>query len=304
MAVSLASTSPPLSAAEAAQIPSSSLPIGPQISHLLSQFTSLSLSLFSVISSASLSLVADLSKSTQPIYTALAEVDDKLSRLLVMYDEHQQKQRRIEALISQLKTLDETWHASTLSLHACVQSLAPIVSSGALDRSSIAASAAAGLTPQSLLSYARLLAPFTSAPPSSILPSQEERDKLKGVGATDPTGRSLPMGAIPPFPTEAAMRRGRLQFGREGAGVGETNEVGGAFAFPSLLFLLMLTSSPPNAVRRDSTAGDGAALPPPKPDVATRLEQEAKAHQAGGAGSGGGMEVEEFEFDLDLNPDL
>lgn len=229
-----------LTDAEAAQIPSPSLPIGPQISHLLSRFTSLSLELFSLLSAASPSLT-DPAKSTQPIYTALAEVDDKLSRLLVMYDEHQRKQRRVEALIASLRTLDETWHTSALSLHSCVNDLAPIVASGALDRSAILAAKEAAITPAALLSYARLLAPFTSAPPSSILPSQEERDKLKGVGATDPTGRSLPMGAIPPFPTEAAMRRGRLQFGREGmfGAMGETNEVGGAFFVhtPSLFSL-------------------------------------------------------------------
>ncbi|GAA5858980.1 hypothetical protein JCM8547_007188 [Rhodosporidiobolus lusitaniae] len=284
MAVPVQPPPAPLTDEEAAHIPSSSLPIGPQISHLLAEFTALSVKLFSLLSSASPSL-ATSSTSTQPIYAALAVIDDKLSRLLVMYDAHQRKQRRIETLITSLRTLDETWHTSASTLHTCLGDLSPIVSSGASDRAAIAAAKEAQLTPAGLLSYARLLAPFTSAPPSSILPSQDERDKLRGVGATDPTGRSLPMGAIPPFPTEAAMRRGRLQFGREGmlGAMGETNEVG---------------------ARRDS-AGDVHA--PPKPDAAARLEQEAKAHGVDGAGGGAAahaMDVEDFEFDLDLNPDL
>ncbi|GAA5824033.1 hypothetical protein JCM11251_003387 [Rhodosporidiobolus azoricus] len=280
MAVVLDPPQPALTEDEIAHIPSSSLPIGSQLTHLLSEFTDLSIKLFSLLSTASPSLASE-STSTRPIYTALAVVDEKLARLLVMYDEHQRKQRRIEALISSLRALDETWHASASTLHSCLGELAPVVESGALDREAIAAAKEAALTPSAVLSYARLLAPFTSAPPSSILPSQEEREKLKSVGATDPTGRSLPMGAIPPFPTEAAMRRGRLQFGRGGT-LGATNEVG---------------------ARRDSTAESGAASA--KTDAAQRLEQEAKAYERGGAAAAaGGMDEEEFTFDLDLNPDL
>ncbi|BGO93850.1 hypothetical protein NBRC10512_004638 [Rhodotorula toruloides] len=291
MAITATSSTPPLSPAEVAQIPSPSLPIGPQISHLLSEFTTLSIQLFTILSTTSPSASAGSKASTAEIYESLGALDAKLARLLVMSAEHQRRQQRVEALISTLRTLDSTWHESASTLHSCVSSLDPIVASGALDRTAISTAQSASLTPSQILSYARLLAPFTSAPPSSLFPPEI---KLKGVGATDPTGRSLPMGAIPPFPTEAAMRRGRLQFGREGLmqGLGATEEVG---------------------ARRD---GPAAPAEPaiPKADAAARLEQEAKAHQvtaAGGAGaapphpgSGDGMDVEEFEFDLDLNPDL
>ncbi|GAA6041330.1 hypothetical protein JCM8097_007665 [Rhodosporidiobolus ruineniae] len=284
MAIPLNPPPPPLTEQEAALIPSPSLPIASQIHHLLADFTSHSIQLFSLLSTASPSTTS--AAQTQPIYSALAAIDAKLARLLVMYDDHQRKQRRIDALVQSLRTLDQSWHASAQTLHDCLADLEPVVESGKVDRAAIAAASEAQFTPAALFSYARLLAPFTSAPPSSILPSTEERDKLKSVGQTDPTGRSLPMGAIPPFPTEAAMRRGRLQFGREGmlgGGLGETNEVG---ARP-------LEDAPPAS----------------KADAATRLEQEAKAHGEGGmggatSGAAGGMDTEEFEFDLDLNPDL
>ncbi|GAA6022797.1 hypothetical protein JCM10207_000422 [Rhodosporidiobolus poonsookiae] len=268
-----------LTDAEVALIPSPSLPIGSQISHLLAEFTSLSLQLFTLLSTDPPSLTS-AATTTQPLYAALAAVDDKFARLLVMYDAHQRKQRRIAELVASLRALDATWHASASTLHSCLADLTPIVESGAADRAAISASQAAQLTPSGLLSYARLLAPFTSAPPASILPSAEEAAKLRGVGATDPTGRSLPLGAIPPFPTEAAMRRGRLQFGREGmlGALGETNEVGAS---------------------RD----DAAPTAPAKADAATRLEQEAKAYAAGPAGDNG-MGDDDFTFDLDLNPDL
>ncbi|BGP42354.1 hypothetical protein JCM10450v2_006448 [Rhodotorula kratochvilovae] len=282
MAVPAIPPAPALTAAEAAQIPSPSLPISSQLSHLLNEFTQLSVQLFTILSSPSTSTAGNT--PTLPIYEALAGVDEKLARLLAMYAAHQAQQARIDALVASLRTLDGAWHTSAQTLQSCTRALAPVVESGALDRRAIAAAQEAGsaLSAPSLLAYARLLAPFTSAPPSSLFPPEV---KLRGVGATDPTGRTLPPGAIPPFPTETVMRRGRLQFGREGLlqGLGETNEVGG---------------------RRD---GPDGAHPdqPSRPDAAARLEQEAKAHDAGGhEGEHAAVEEEEFEFDLDLNPDL
>ncbi|GAA5859427.1 hypothetical protein JCM1840_004612 [Sporobolomyces johnsonii] len=262
----------PLTPSEIAQIPSASIPIGPQITHLLSEFTSLSIQLFTLLSSPSR---APSNSSTAPIYLALSHLDAKLARLLAMLATHQARQSRIAHLIETLRTLDQSWHSSAQTLHRCVAQLDPIVTSGASDRAAIASASSSDLTAPALLSYARLLAPFTSAPPSSLYPPEE---KLRGVGATDPTGRSLPPGAIPPFPTEAAMRRGRLQFGREAAGMGETNEVG---------------------ARRD-----GAVQPdqgPAQVDAAIRLEREAKRHEAPPPPP---VEEETFDFDLDLNPDL
>ncbi|GAA6006675.1 uncharacterized protein JCM10292_006026 [Rhodotorula paludigena] len=286
MAVPAIPSAPKLTPAEAAQIPSSSLPIGSQISHLLSEFTDLSIQLLTLLSSGSNPL-ANTQAATAPLYDALARVDAQLARLLVMYAAHQERQRRIDALVASLRTLDSTWHRAAAQLQSCVAQLDPVVASGTLDRAAIARARDAHLTPAGLLSYARLLAPFTSAPPRSLFPPEV---KLRGVGATDPTGRTLPAGAIPPFPTDAVMRRGRLQFGREGLlhGLGETEEIGG---------------------RRD---GAGPGAPPDqasKADVAARLEQEAKAHEAaqaaaGDANAGDEMNEDEFEFDLDLNPDL
>ncbi|GAA6053288.1 hypothetical protein JCM3770_006667 [Rhodotorula araucariae] len=264
-----------LTTAEVAQIPSPSLPIGAQLAHLVDEFTRLSVQLFTILSSPSTSTAGNT--PTLPVYEALARVDEKLARLLALYAAHQAQRARIDALVASLRTLDGAWHASAEALQTCSQVLAPVVESGALDRAAIAAARAAGeagaLSPESLLAYGRLLAPFTSAPPSSLFPPEV---KLRGVGATDPTGRTLPPGAIPPFPTETVMRRGRLQFGREGLllGLGETNEVGG---------------------RREG-ADRGHPEPASRPDAAARLEQEAKAHEA--------VDEDEFEFDLDLNPDL
>lgn len=226
----------PLTPDEIARIPSAALPISLQISHLLSEFTRLSVQLFAIISTTSPSLVAGArgSAPTDAVYDALAQIDEKLASLLGMYDAHQQRQRRIEALIGELSRLDSNWRSSALRLEACVAELDPILASGKLDRIAIDRAKEAKVTPDGLLAYARLIAPFTSAPPASLFPPEI---KLKGVGATDPTGRTLPPGAIPPFPTEATMRKGRLQFGREGllqGYLGETEQVGAGAFLPCL----------------------------------------------------------------------
>lgn len=239
-AAAAAADDEPFTQDEVAQIPSASLPIGLQISHLLGEFTQLTVQLFAIISttspSALLAAAGGTAKSsaTEPIYEALAAVDRKLAALLVMYDSHRRRQRRIEALIRELGTLDSQWRDSALTLQQCLADLSPVIESGALDRKAITTARQADLKPETVLSYARLLAPFTSAPPASLFPPEV---KLKGVGATDPTGRTLPAGAIPPFPTEATMRGGRLQFGSEGllhGYLGETEQVGaGAFSLPA-----------------------------------------------------------------------
>ncbi|GAA5886667.1 hypothetical protein JCM3774_001939 [Rhodotorula dairenensis] len=294
----------PLTPDEVAEIPSGSLPLGLQISHLVAEFARLTVQLFALVSTTSPSLAPAAAAVTAPtnsrseseiatVLSALSQVDHKLAALLVMYEAHRRRQRRIESLVRQLSALEAQWRDSASSLELAVADLAPVIASGHLDREAISTAQGAHLEPAQLLAYARLLAPFTSAPPASLFPPEV---KLKGVGATDPTGRTLPAGAIPPFPTEATMRGGRLQFGREGllqGYLGETEQVG---------------------AEHDPHGAAAAAQVPT--DAAARLENEAKLHAAAGTGRGGGPEqggaggdeagggADDFVFDLDLNPDL
>ncbi|ORY89128.1 hypothetical protein BCR35DRAFT_193082 [Leucosporidium creatinivorum] len=276
---------PSLNPAQAALIPSPSLPLAPQLTHLLTQFTELSLQLFSLLSASTPSASA----GTAAIYDELAKLDEKLAGLMAMVEEHQRRWRRIEKLVGEVKATEEGWKKGVQGMHEALAQLQPIITSGAVDRAAILASSSSTLTPQTILSYARLLAPFTSAPPSSLFPPDQQ---LTGPGAQamDPSGRTLPMGAIPPFPTEAAMRRGRLQFGagvdgEEGL-VGERGEVG---------------------ARKDPTAQPPADSLPPRQDPAARLAQHARQEQQQRKAAQQQQqqaEEEEFVFDLDLNPDL
>ncbi|GAA5885165.1 hypothetical protein JCM16303_005881 [Sporobolomyces ruberrimus] len=304
-----------LSPAEIAEIPSPRLPISPQLSHLISEFTTLSIRLFTILSSPP---SLNTSTLTAPIYESLSIVDLKLSQLVKLVAQHQQRQTRINELVTSLSTLSQSSHSSTTTLSDCISRLNPIIESGQLDRSSILFSSSTRnpLSADSLLSYARLLAPFTSAPPSSLYPPNE---KLRGLGATDPTGRSLPPGAIPPFPTEGVMRRGRLQFGREvggaGDGLGKTGEIGAPRNGHELH-----PSENGDATTTTTTNGNDQNA------TMDRLQFEAKEYESnhrtnGVVGSSNFAtaatgnndeedeeeeeeEEEQFEFDLDLNPDL
>ncbi|KAK4047208.1 hypothetical protein OIO90_006271 [Microbotryomycetes sp. JL221] len=268
---------------EAAQIPSASLPIGPQVTHLIQEFTTLSVQLFQTLSMSS------PTSNVAPILQALSRVDVKLAKLLIMLEQHQKKQQRIEQLVAQVQSQEQAWQQGVSTLHQALNQLKPVVESGSHDRFNIEQTAQArlgneghALEPKSILSYAKLLAPFTSAPPSSLVPPEQRMFGQNGTGV-DPSGNRLPLGAIPPFPTEAVMRRGRLQFGTglDGFAMGETEQVG---------------------VRKDGTDqvkqqnGDDAVT---KQTAAARLAQQARRQEQQQE-----EPPEDFSFDLDLNPDM
>lgn len=96
---------------------------------------------------------------------------------------------------------------------------------------------------QTVLGYARLLAPFTSAPPSSLRP-----DTAAAGESAEQQQQRLPAGGRVPFPTEAHLRAGRLWALSQGVqipgripGGGETAEIGGAHS-PHSLRMRVLSS--------------------------------------------------------------
>ncbi|KAM0753962.1 hypothetical protein T439DRAFT_378069 [Meredithblackwellia eburnea MCA 4105] len=283
MAVSASPAFPILTPAQAAQIPSKSLPIGSQLAYLLDEFTHLALSLFSALSSST-------PQPTAATYAALAQVDAKLAGLLPLLAEHTRRQRRIDQLVAKLQQKERHWRSAANTLHSAVKQLEPIVQSGKLDRESMSKAKEANLTPDTILAYARLLAPFTSAPPSSLYPPEQK------LGQMDPSGRGLPVGAIPPFPSEAVMRQGRLQFGSRsaedgGAALGETGEVG---------------------ARKDANgepAGPAQSMPNPSQLLELHAKHLAQSRHgadglggdSGKSGANGDGDEDDFNFALDLD---
>ena len=159
----------------------------------------------------------------------LADLDEQLARLANKAIEHDENARRIQQLEDALVQYDHAWREQVMDLEAQRVKLAALTLAGKTERESIETAKKGGyarprcsevltlyiviarLKPSTILSYARLLAPYTSAPPRSLFPGGNAPDSLA----------SLPPGSILPFPTEEIMRRGRLAF-TQMAEIGET----------------------------------------------------------------------------------
>lgn len=166
----------------------------------------------------------------------LADLDEQLARLANKAIEHDDNARRIQQLEDALVLYEHAWREQVMDLEAQRVKLAALTLAGKTERASIETAKKGGcarrrccevltlciviaqLKPSTILSYARLLAPYTSAPPRSLFPGGNAPDTLAG----------LPPGSILPFPTEEIMRRGRLAF-TQMAEIGETApQTGGA----------------------------------------------------------------------------
>ncbi|KAK4704112.1 hypothetical protein P7C70_g2098, partial [Phenoliferia sp. Uapishka_3] len=275
--------------------PSSSTPVGPHLLSLLTLIQTHSLLLFTALSSPT--PPATLPTTIQ----TLLSLSTQLSDLLPLIAEHQRQERRVQQLVRKLETMQGEWVTGVTSLRSAVGGLKGIVQSGALDRQSIALSSTADpdvLTPKTILAYARLLAPFTSAPPESLYPPDQ---KL----SIDPSGRGLPVGALPPFPTEGVMRRGRLQFGREGVeGMGEL--VGGEhypntiYSVRNLVLIFVLVClcraerKDPNPKETDKKEKN------PEEQLKLAAKQQERLLHEGGQKQGEGQD-DDFAFELDLD---
>lgn len=137
------------------------------------------------------------------------------------------------------------------------------------------------LTPSHVMSYARLIAPYTSAPPA---PANADRDQpinpSSGLDLQDPSLRFLM-----PFPTEDVIRRGRM--GQQmSAPVASDND---PLQNGSQIGVLLGETRTADGARPNQANTQQVAYPtmpprrPPPPPI---------------------PEAEDDLFDLDLNPDL
>lgn len=97
---------------------STSVPLSDQFTSLISQFSSLSDSLITSLSTTSLSLSLQSSSSAPPelLLSQLADIDKQLSGVLQVAEVHQEKQNRIDGLVEDIKRRDREWRQDVKNL--------------------------------------------------------------------------------------------------------------------------------------------------------------------------------------------
>ncbi|KAH9172979.1 vitamin-D-receptor interacting mediator subunit 4-domain-containing protein [Lactarius sanguifluus] len=152
------------------------------------------------------------SRRIPPSITALAEADAALASAVQLAHIHQKKQKRIEALKSDVLALENSWHNVIVQLEEGRRDLEAIIAEGDVRLDTIEQAKAGAIPYPELLAYAQSLSAFTSAPPN--LPDFSL------------PGQPPPPLFFPPFPNEEKMRRGHLNAEEPLGPLGETHSVG------------------------------------------------------------------------------
>lgn len=214
----------------------------------------------------------------------IAQLENYLYSLLEIHSTHDRNSKQIQNLYLTLSNLNSNHFKNKLDLIFDLKNqLDRICSDGQNEKNHFAKLNDLALTPGHIMSYARLIAPYTSAPPAPTTTDPEQPINLStGLDLQDPSLRFLM-----PFPTEDVIRRGRM--GQEmSAPVNGTNDaLNGGTEIGALLGEIRTadgarpTQTQPNAhMAAYPTMPSRRPPPPPLPESDDDL------------------------FDLDLNPDL
>ncbi|PPQ62856.1 hypothetical protein CVT24_006253 [Panaeolus cyanescens] len=147
-----------------------------------------------------------------PPAAAFIQCDKNLAHAINLAQEHQIKQRKIDALESEILELEAQWRQICSELAEGKSELEAIIEEGDERIAAIEEAKEASIPYPELLAYAQSLSAFTSAPPN--MPD-----------LTLP-GQPPPPLFFPPFPNEEKMRRGRLNAEAPLGLLGETHSVG------------------------------------------------------------------------------
>ncbi|PLW31125.1 hypothetical protein PCASD_12444 [Puccinia coronata f. sp. avenae] len=244
--------------------PNDHQPLTEQFELFLNHFNRITQAVFTQIASSSLSTLSSTSTTTTTTTTTGSH--------------------EIQNLYLTLSNLNSNHFKNKLDLIFDLKNqLDRICSDGQNEKNHFAKLNDLALTPGHIMSYARLIAPYTSAPPAPTTTDPEQPINLStGLDLQDPSLRFLM-----PFPTEDVIRRGRM--GQEmSAPVNGTNDaLNGGTEIGALLGEIRTadgarpTQTQPNAhMAAYPTMPSRRPPPPPLPESDDDL------------------------FDLDLNPDL
>ncbi|KAG0147794.1 hypothetical protein CROQUDRAFT_452493 [Cronartium quercuum f. sp. fusiforme G11] len=248
--------------------PNRTEPISGQFQIFLDNFSILTNSIFHQISTNTIIP----NHSPQQILNDLSHLDNYLIQLLNLHSEHDQNCKQIQELMEKISDLryhqidskiQEIYHAEQKISRVCID--------GKKDKQTFRRIASLSLTPNQILNHAKLIAPYTSAPPVPPTTNPDNATTATaGLDLQDPALRFLM-----PFPTEDIIRRGRMGQEMSGINPNEGIELG-----PVVGETRMATGARPTQVKPQTAYPTMSSRRPPPPDQDDDL------------------------FDLDLNPDL
>ncbi|KAF9005996.1 vitamin-D-receptor interacting mediator subunit 4-domain-containing protein [Cyathus striatus] len=148
----------------------------------------------------------------QPEVSSFLKCDKALASAVNLAQKHQIKQRRIDALETEILELEARWREICTELSNGKRELEEIIEEGEERMRAIQEAKNASIPYPELLAYAQSLSAFTSAPPN--------------MPDLSLPGQPPPALFFPPFPNEEKMRRGRLNAEAPLGLLGETHSVG------------------------------------------------------------------------------
>ncbi|KAI7945105.1 hypothetical protein MJO28_010800, partial [Puccinia striiformis f. sp. tritici] len=271
--------------------PNDHQPLTHQFELFLNQFNRITQTVFNQVASSSLSSLSSSSSASNSnqlheisILQEIIQLEKYLYNLLEINSKHDRNSKKIQNLYLTLTKLNTDHFKKKLDqIFAIKNQLDIICSDGQNEKIRFEEVKNLALTPNHIMSYARLIAPYTSAPPAPSTADQDQPiNPSTGLDLQDPSLRFLM-----PFPTEDVIRRGRM--GQE-------------------------MSAPVNGASDPLNSGNeiGALLGEIRTaDGARPTQNQANAHLAAYPTMPARRppppplpEAEDDLFDLDLNPDL
>ncbi|WAQ89202.1 hypothetical protein PtA15_10A626 [Puccinia triticina] len=270
--------------------PNDQKPLANQFEVFLNQFNRITQTVFNQIASSSQSSLSSSSSTTSSnqlnnisMLQEIVQLETYLYNLLEIHSQHDRNSKKIQNLYLTLTELNSNHFKKNLDqIFAIKNKLDIICSDGQNEKTRFEKLNDLALTPGHIMSYARLIAPYTSAPPAPSTDPDQPINPCSGLDLQDPSLRFLM-----PFPTEDVIRRGRMGQEMSAPVNGANDAVNSVTEIGALLGEIRTadgarpTQTIPNPNLAAYPTMPPRRPPPPPPP-----------------------EADDDLFDLDLNPDL
>ncbi|KAH9809061.1 vitamin-D-receptor interacting mediator subunit 4-domain-containing protein [Melampsora americana] len=253
--------------------PSRTDPILTQFQTFLNNYKILTNSIFHQISSNN----TIPNQTPEKLLNDLNQLDQYLIKLLSLHSQHDQNCKRMNTLMNQIKQIGQDQLDEKIrKIYNAEKKLNSICLDGEKEKEKFRRIESLSLKPTQILNHAKLIAPYTSAPPAPPTTNPNNATiATAGLDLQDPALRFLM-----PFPTEDIIRRGRMGQEMSGLDPSEIGKLGGNELGPVVGETRSAAGVRPSAVKSQAPYPTMSSRRPPPP------------------------EAEDDLFDLDLNPDL